>query len=75
MAKYEAAFRERGCESVQDLGGLEEQDMVEIGMKKVEITRLRRLGQQGMPGSEWIMDRDGYTVVDVAQDAGCTFVS
>jgi hypothetical protein len=49
--------------------------MVEIGMKKVEITRLRRLGQQGMPGSEWIMDRDGYTVVDVAQDAGCTFVS
>jgi hypothetical protein len=52
LAKYEAAFRERGCESVQDLGGLEEQDMVEIGMKKVEITRLRRLGPQGLHGSE-----------------------
>jgi hypothetical protein len=44
--KYEDALRELGCEIIQDLADLEEQDMMEIGMKKIEITRLRRLVPQ-----------------------------
>lgn len=43
LNKYEDAFRDLGCEIVQDLADLEEQDLMEIGMKKVEIVRLKRL--------------------------------
>lgn len=46
LMKYEDALRELGCEIIQDLADLEEQDMMEIGMKKIEITRLRRLVPQ-----------------------------
>jgi hypothetical protein len=43
LAKYESALRELGCELVVDLADLEEQDLMELGMKKIEVTRLRRL--------------------------------
>ena len=43
LTKYEDAFRDLGCEIVQDLADLEEQDLMEIGMKRVEIVRLKRL--------------------------------
>ena len=43
LAKYESALRDLGCEHVVDLADLEEQDFMELGMKKIEVTRLRRL--------------------------------
>ena len=49
LNQYEAALRELGCafaskeEFLQDLGDLEESDLIEIGMKKIEIKRLQRL--------------------------------
>ena len=32
-------FRELGCELFADLADLEEQDLMELGMKKIEVTR------------------------------------
>ena len=43
LEKYEAALRELGCTTASDLGDVEESDMTEIGMKKIEIKRLQRL--------------------------------
>ena len=51
LAKHEDALRELGCEILGDLQDLEEQDLVELGLKKIEITRLRRLASQPV-GSE-----------------------
>ena len=43
LSQYEEALRELGCAFVSDLVDLEEQDMVEIGLKKIEIKRLMRI--------------------------------
>ena len=43
LTQYEDALRELGCEIVQDLADVQEQDLMEIGLKKIEIVRLRRL--------------------------------
>lgn len=45
LAKHEGALRELGCELVADLADLVDQDLVELGLKRVEVTRLRRLSQ------------------------------
>ena len=42
----ETALRELGAAFVTDLVGLEEDDLVEIGMKKLEVQRLLRIAQQ-----------------------------
>jgi hypothetical protein len=51
LAKHEDALRELGWEMLEDLQDLEDQDLVELGLKKVEIARLRRLPSQ-LVGSE-----------------------
>jgi Zn-finger nucleic acid-binding protein len=43
LSKYEDALRELGCTEPDDLRALEEADMMEIGMKRIEIKRLGRL--------------------------------
>ena len=43
LAKYENGLRELGCEIIADLADVEDQDLMELGMKKIEVTRLRRL--------------------------------
>eukprot|EP01046_Picozoa_sp_COSAG06_P050316 COSAG06_NODE_7945_length_2327_cov_1.926391_1_plen_115_part_10 len=43
LEQYEAALRELGCAMASDhVPSLEESDMVEIGMKKIDIKRLQR---------------------------------
>ena len=43
LSQYEAALRELGCKVTEDLAELEEQDLMEIGMKKIEAKRLQRM--------------------------------
>ena len=43
VSEYEDALRELGCTEPDDLRALEEADMMEIGMKRIEIKRLGRL--------------------------------
>ena len=43
LSEYEDALRELGCTEPDDLRALEEADMMEIGMKRIEIKRLGRL--------------------------------
>ena len=45
LSQHEAALRELGCSATADLQDLEEADLVEIGLKKLEIRRLMRLVQ------------------------------
>ena len=42
LSHYESALRELGCELPAHLADLEEQDLVELGMKKLEAKRLLR---------------------------------
>ena len=51
LAKYDDALRGLGCEIVQDLADVEDQDLVELGLKKIEVTRLRRLQMPQAVGS------------------------
>jgi hypothetical protein len=46
LSQYETALRELGASFGTDLAELEEDDLVEIGMKKLEVTRLLRIAQQ-----------------------------
>ena len=39
LSQYEAALRELGCATASDLQDLEEGDLLEIGLKKLEIRR------------------------------------
>ena len=43
LLQYEEALRELGCADTYHLCDLEEADMVEIGMKKLEVKRLLRM--------------------------------
>jgi hypothetical protein len=43
LSHYEDALRELGCAVPEDLRVLDDADLMEIGMKKVEIKRLQRL--------------------------------
>ena len=45
LSEYEAALREFGCANVEDLADLEERDLLEIGMKKIEVKRLQKIAQ------------------------------
>jgi hypothetical protein len=40
-----------GAKIVQDLADVEDQDLVELGLKKIEVTRLRRLQMPQAVGS------------------------
>ena len=51
LAQYETALRELGAAFASDLAQLEERDLVEIGMKKLEITRLMRLAAESADDS------------------------
>lgn len=42
LSQYEDALRELGCINFEDLKDLDAEDMMEIGMKKIEIRRLQR---------------------------------
>ena len=42
LLHYEDALRELGCTHPEDLHDLEEADLVEVGMKKIEMKRLQR---------------------------------
>ena len=42
LSEFEDALRELGCAVPEDLGQLEEGDLVELGMKKIEVKRLMR---------------------------------
>ena len=46
LSEYEAALREFGCTAVEDLADLEERDLLEIGMKRIEVKRLQRIAAQ-----------------------------
>jgi hypothetical protein len=46
LAQYETKLRELGAAFPSDLSQLEEQDLVEIGMKKLEIARFMRLAAE-----------------------------
>jgi hypothetical protein len=43
LSQYEDALRELGCAEPEDLGDIEEADLVELGMKKIEMKRLQRI--------------------------------
>ena len=43
LATYEHALRDLGCVELEDLSSLDDEDLMEIGMKKIEIKRLRRM--------------------------------
>ena len=43
LSQYETALRELGCTVPADLADLEDEDLMEMGMKKLEISRMRRL--------------------------------
>ena len=51
LAQYETALRELGAAFASDLAHLEERDLVEIGMRKLEITRLKRLAAESADDS------------------------
>jgi hypothetical protein len=51
LAQYETALRELGAAFASDLAHLEERDLVEIGMRKLEITRLMRLAAESADDS------------------------
>ena len=42
LSKYEAALREAGCVTEADLWELEEHELKDIGMNRIEINRLLR---------------------------------
>ena len=42
LSQYEEALREMGCVLPDDLREVEEADLMELGMKKIEIKRLLR---------------------------------
>eukprot|EP01043_Picozoa_sp_COSAG02_P028959 COSAG02_NODE_1783_length_10942_cov_1025.230266_2_plen_155_part_00 len=42
LSQFEDSLRQLGCAMIEDLRELEEEDLVEIGMKKIEIRRLQR---------------------------------
>jgi hypothetical protein len=46
LSQYESALRELGASFGTDLAGLEEEDLVEIGMKKLEVARFLRVAEQ-----------------------------
>jgi hypothetical protein len=46
LEQYETALRDLGCAQVADLQDLEEADCMEMGMKKIEVKRLRRIAPQ-----------------------------
>ncbi len=46
LSQYEDALRDLGCAVPEDLGDLEESDLMEIGMKKIECKRLQRVAAQ-----------------------------
>ena len=43
LVAYEHALRDLGCVVLEDLPSLDDEDLMEIGMKKIEIKRLRRI--------------------------------
>ena len=43
LSQYETALRELGCTVPADFADLEDEDLMEMGMKKLEISRMRRL--------------------------------
>ena len=43
LSQYETALRELGCTVPADFADLEDEDLMEMGMKKLEISRVRRL--------------------------------
>lgn len=43
LSHYEDALRALGCAMASDLRDLDESDLMEIGMKKIEVKRLQRL--------------------------------
>ena len=43
LGQYEIALRDLGAVVTADLAGLEDADMADIGMKKLEIARLKRV--------------------------------
>jgi hypothetical protein len=45
LLQYEHALRELGCVDAGDLADVEEEDLLEMGMKKIEAKRLMRLVQ------------------------------
>ena len=45
LGQYEDALRGLGVEVAADLQDLEEADCIELGMKKIEIKRLKRSAQ------------------------------
>ena len=47
LSQYEDALRELGCADVVDLAEMDEQDLVELGMKKIEVHFVRRLQYNG----------------------------
>ena len=46
LSQYEDALRALGCALPEDLCCLEEADLVEIGMKKIEVLRLQRVAKR-----------------------------
>jgi hypothetical protein len=43
LGQYEIALRDLGAVVTADLAGLEDADMADIGMKKLEIARIKRV--------------------------------
>ena len=43
LSHHESGIRELGCVVSEDLKELEEADLVELGMKRVEVRRLLRI--------------------------------
>ena len=46
LSQYEHALRELGCALPTDLGHMEETDLIEMGMKKMEVKRLFRAASE-----------------------------
>lgn len=49
LSQYEEALREVGCALPEDLAALEEADLCEMGMKKIEVKRLQRVASELRP--------------------------
>ena len=45
LSHHEASLRELGCAEPEDLKNLEEADLMELGMKRVEVKRLMRVAK------------------------------
>lgn len=58
-------MKQYGCETLEDLADVEEQDMMEVGLKKIEITRLKRF----MHATIFRLGVSGRQSVDVYRDA------